>query len=437
MDTPKQPAPQPPVKKYTPPPRSLTGLLANQSANVMYTATSTAAAAGVTAGVRQGVPPPSRKVSLSTLIKQRTTRQLFLIDDLIPAHNVCLFIGEDGIGKTNIMAQLCLDNAFGHELYLQHFKLNVTTGRSLYVATEDSAQRFRSAVQNQIVSMYPNINLDTEVPDGFDFLDASDYLDWDEFVGGMDTEIPDAHYDFIIVDSLSDLFTFVDGEINSNTHARRILSQMQTWCGRKKTTIIVLHHAAKTKIVAKRKENKLFVEKNDSQGAGAITQKPRTVLALTNDSGSTSEDGGEYVNFLHVVKANLMGKDYMKNAVALRFTGKSCLHAYLDKIPIDAYQGQEDSQAKLEALRTVSTSGQQRLVLPNEIGLDDHLLRITRIFSKSEEYNIDDLNMQLEAEYGWSKKRINTELRPYLRDKGLIDFAAGTNLWRNGGTAPF
>src|SRR5690606_8460178 len=97
-------------------------------------------------------------------------------------------------------------------------------------------------------------------------------------------------------------------------------------CNTYQVAIILIHHAAKSKIVEIRKSGTIFIDKNSSQGAGAITQKPRTVLALSNHKESTSPDGKYYDNYLHVVKANLMGKEYMTNALKLQFNGHTLCH---------------------------------------------------------------------------------------------------------------
>jgi len=201
----------------------------------------------------------------------------------------------------------------------------------------------------------------------------------------------------IIVDAVSDLFTLIDGEINSNSHARKILNRFQRLINHYGVTILFIHHAAKTKIVEKQKNGKLFVEKGDSQGAGALTQKPRTILALTHDPGSIKDEGMRYTNYLHVVKANLMSKMYVTHALELEFDA-SCL--------IHHEKGLVDIQLMEDPDKNVTATPVKQNV-PLEHSDAHHKEMVDKIFAGIELFKKADIVSALMKAYGVGKAKID------------------------------
>jgi RecA-family ATPase len=292
--------------------------------------------------------------------------------------------------------------------------LNVEHASALIVATEDSKEKFTSAIMRQAYRMNPNLKpKDVHV----DFTEGSEFDDFLLFKSELEGLLKKKFYDLIIIDALSDLFTLIDGEINSNSHARKILSFFQAVCNQYQTTIIIIHHAAKSKIVAKRKEGKLFVEKGDSQGAGAITQKPRTVLALSSDPKSVSEDGFTYTNYLHVVKANLMGKHYLKNAIVLKFDSRILMHFPQGTVDIELFSPEmpiEPGQSELNPKRKTT---------PQEMSLQEHKDLLKVIFRAGGELLKAELIEGIRVHYNVGKNLIEKAggFLPYLRKVELVE----------------
>lgn len=271
--------------------------------------------------------------TLAQLWTHKDDEQRFLIPELIPDASVTVLIGEDGIGKTQILTQLCLSICLHFNTFLT-LPLHAVHKRCLIVATEDSRQKFTKAIVKQAHNLSPKLD-PSKVH--IEFTEGSNFDDLDGLINEIKARLKIGPIDLIVIDALSDLFTMVDGEINSNTHARKILSKLQNLCNTYSTAIILIHHAAKSKIHEILKSGTIFITKDSSQGAGAITQKPRTVLALSNHKSSTSADGKYYDNYLHVVKANLMGKEYMTNALKLQFNGNTLCHTMTEKINIEEW----------------------------------------------------------------------------------------------------
>jgi len=279
-------------------------------------------------------------VDMYEYIKQEVEPMKFLIDDLIPMGQVSLFIGEDGVGKTMILSELCIDVTMKNtSRFLREFQLNHYSSNSLIIATEDTKDKFHGIIRKQIAKKYPTrdkmLMANYEDVGKYGFIDAGKYDTWEEFCTKTENAFKNRKYDLVIFDAMGDAFTLLNGDINDSSVARVILKQFQQWANTYGMAIIITHHVAKSKIDARSKGKDLnlvplFLEKNDSQGAGSITQKPRVVLALTNDRGSGDEDGTEYQNYIHVVKANVISRKYMKMAVALNFTSKYCTHEYAD-----------------------------------------------------------------------------------------------------------
>jgi len=327
--------------------------------------------------------------SYAELHELKDEEQLFLIPELLPSHAVCGFIGEDGIGKTQLCIQLCLHIAMKRRTFLG-LPLNPVHNRCLMVATEDSRQRFTKAIIKQAYALNPAHNPKDVL---IDFTEGGNF---DE-IATLHAEIIKLlklnSYDLIVVDAFSDLFGLIDGEINNSGHARKLIGILQQICNVYKTTVIFVHHAAKTKIVQKKKDGKIFLEKDDSQGAGAITQKPRTVWGLTHDKKSINSDGTVYTNYLHVVKANLMSKLYVTQAIQLQYDTSVLLHT-------------DTGMVDIEMMDLESQENNPDLSAPNarkphaeEISYDDHLSYVNSAFKDNDHLSRADLVGKLQKIY--------------------------------------
>jgi RecA-family ATPase len=338
--------------------------------------------------------------SFAELWEKKDEEQKFLIPELLPAQTVAVLIGEDGIGKTQITTQLCLQIALGHKSFMG-MDLNAEHKRCLIVATEESRQKFTSAIVKQAINLEKVIKPnDIKIS----FTEGSNFDEWPSLRVEIEKLLTADKHDLIVIDALSDLFTLIDGEINSNSDARKILSSMQSIATKHEVTILLIHHAAKTKLVQKKKEGKMFVEKTDSQGAGAITQKPRTILALTNDPGSISDDGKSYTNYLHVVKANLMSKHYMSNALQCIFDSNSLLHSYVCLTDIEMFENPENQEDQYQKGRENSKKAD-----PLNVEDSEHERRVLLVFAEQEYFDRAQLVEKLRFLYNVGKNKIESK----------------------------
>jgi hypothetical protein len=373
-----------------------------------------------------------RTYTFGELYKGKDQVQRFIIPDLIPQGALTVLIGEDGIGKTQLMTQLCLAIAMGETSFLTLPLETISHKRCLICATEDSKQKFIGAASKQFDSIYqgedPNKCL-------IDFTEGSDFDSFDDLKEELNTKLDENFYDLIVVDALGDLFTLLDGDINSNSDARRLLGHFQHLCNERDTTIIIIHHAAKSKIVAKRKEGKLFVEKNDQQGAGAITQKPRTVLALTRDPKGTTADGQHNKNYFHVVKANLMGKKYERNAIECQFDGATLLHRATGLVDVEMEQPAEEQEQGLAGKPQGMFRQKSR---PDDIDEAAHRVACDAIFSTSVLLSKTELVTRMKQQYGVGQTKIESAggFLNHLITSGLISRQAD-GLYKYNEPAPF
>lgn len=367
-------------------------------------------------------PSPEEKntYSFKELWQNKDVEQRFLLPDLIPANAVAIIIGEDGIGKTQIMTQLTLSIALGHSHFMG-IDLYAPNKRCMIVATEDSREKFTKAIVKQITNLKSNIQPD-EI--NIDFVEGSNFDEFEGFKNEIEKNLRINKYDLIVIDALSDLFTFIDGEINSNSHARKLLSWAQKMVNTYHVTLMLIHHAAKTKIVTKQKEGKLFVEKGDSQGAGAITQKPRTILALSHDPKSLSPDGLRYRNYLHVVKANLMSKKYFNNAIELEFNTQTLLHERNTLVDINAFEMGVQSETVSEMN---NNNGRKPKPMPSDIPMNTHRENISIIFNESDVLNREEIVNKMKLIYGVGSTKIESKdgYLNHLIESGLISSQAG------------
>lgn len=367
------------------------------------------------------LPIPKKKSTYTykELHEKKDEIQKFLIPELIPANAVSVLIGEDGIGKTQILTQLCLCIAFKRDVFLG-MRLQAEKNRCLIVATEEGRQKFTSAIVKQAYALEPHHKPEDVL---VSFTEGSDFDDFITLKDEIEGLLKQFDHDLIIIDALSDLFTLIDGDINSNSHARKLLSFFQHLCNTYNVTIIIIHHAAKTKITEKHKLGKIFVEKNDSQGAGAITQKARTVLALTNDPKTFSDDGSGYTNYLHVVKANLMGKYYESNAIRARFNSVNLLHTFEGLTEVKVKAEGDTSPNEIAGTAQTAEANANRKATPKEISDESHYATLNDIYYSVEVMTRLDLISKMQKHYGVGKTKIESKdgFLPYIIEKGFIE----------------
>lgn len=305
--------------------------------------------------------------SFFDLWNDRNEELALLIPDLMPAVGLLMLLGEDGIGKTQIARQLLLNIGFGIPEFLGQ-PINARYGRGMFVATEDSHQDFIKAAKKQVYGLKQFENVKPGTP--IDFIEGTNFDDYKQLLTEIERLLSLSKYDVIVIDALSDLFVLINGEINSNTVARQILNPLQAIANRHQTLIIILHHASKSAMKSKRERGQILVEKNDCQGASAITQKPRTVLALSNDPA-------ENKNYLHCVKANGLPRKFKETAFKMSFNEESLLHEVIDFAPV--FETGSSSTGKKEALS------------PLQISPEIHSQILTEVFKKKPEFGYTEL----------------------------------------------
>lgn len=377
------------------------------------------------------VPVEKNTYTFAELWKEKDFEQKFLVPELIPKNTVCVLFGEDGIGKTQITTQLCLCIALGFSTFMDQ-PLHADHKRAAVIATEDSRQKFTKAVVKQAQALKPNLEPDKV---HVHFTEGSNFDTLDLLLIELYALLKKDNYDVVIIDALSDLFTMIDGEINSNTHARKILSKLQAVCNTFQTTLIVIHHAAKSKVAPLQADGKIFLTKSDSQGAGAITQKARTVLALSNDPQSIANDGKSYTNYLHCVKANLMSKHFVNTAIKLAFEGESLLHNYEDLVDIEQWNMDNAHQSVKPKEEIEMTSGRKRKPKAFEIAVDDHSEFVDKLFD-TDHKSCDRVEMlyAIISHYTIGENRAGEFLK-HMVDVGLLENIQGT--YFKTGTTPF
>lgn len=357
--------------------------------------------------------------SFADLHKLKDIEQEFLIDDLLPKSSVTVFMGVDGIGKSAILSQLCLQVC----LDVPNFcgcKLKVKNRNCVFVGTEDAKVKFARSVGKQAKAIKPDYKPE-EV--GLHFTEASMFDNWDELTEEIELLLADFTPEVIVVDTLSDMFGLKDSEINSNDAARKILSYFQMIADSTGAAVIIVHHVSKTKIAGKKFAGTLFLEKDDAQGAGAITQKARTVLALTNDKAS-NVNGKTYTNYLHSVKGNMFGKKYEINAIKLEFQTETLLHKFDSVVDIFEVESERKKEAgeDNDAPRERGTSGQKKVAQPSDIEDADHWQKLTDMYKGFTVLGRQDLLKRICTAYaiGMNKAQQTGGYMDYLTSKGWL-----------------
>lgn len=322
------------------------------------------------------------------LWKLKDIKTEWLIHDLLPRNVVSIIIGDDGIGKTQICTQLAIHIALKFKTFLQ-LDLTPIHYRVLVVATEENKEKFISAAAKQINELHPNVN-PAEV--GIVFMEASNLDNLEELKKEMEVQhVKHAGFDLIIMDAMTDLFGFVDGDVNSNSDANFILNALQKMAAKFQSAFLIIHHAGKGKIEELKKAGKMFLLKNSHLGAGRITSKARNVLALTHDPKSASADARYYSNYLHIVKTNYASRFYVKHAIHVPFDSATLLHNYKSLVDIQEYESADgNTDPKSAGIVKMPEA---------EMSYEAHVQKMVEVFGKMDVLTRKDMAKRMKTIY--------------------------------------
>lgn len=376
----------------------------------------------------QAVPRQQRTFAYSELHQEAEAPDSYLLEGFLPAYAVSLFLGEDGIGKTQLMIQLAVSLSFKYE-HFAGLRINEEEGNNtLFIATEDSRRKWGRAARKQATAMQPGFDPKNIA---IDFMEASGFDEFNELKEEIVENLTRKKYRLIVIDAFSDVFTFIDGDINSNKDARRLLSFFQFICDTYQTTCVVIHHAAKTKIVAKRQQNKIFLDKWDTQGAGAISQKPRTVFGLSHDKKSKEADKNTFTNYLHILKTNTGNRNYELNAIELEFNEETLLHKFMGIKEVEAME--EIPPAEMNAPRTGNGA---KKAGPRDFSPNEHHALLMRAFMVRQDMPKADAVAALQKAYGVGRNKIEEAggyLAYLLTERFLVKSATGISYTKPAG----
>ena len=328
--------------------------------------------------------------------------QHYLINDLLPSSGVALLIGEDGIGKTQLGRELCLRIGFNVPNFAGQ-TLNIRYGSGIYLATEDSTELFAKAGSKQVYGMGAQEKITSEFP-SIDFVEGTNYDNYKQLTTELEELLKIKKRDIVVIDAFSDLFTLIDGEVNSSKDARKLISPLQALANKYDTLFLILHHAGKSSVRAKREKGQVLIEKNDCQGASAITQKPRTVLALSNDPV-------EGVNYLHCVKANGLTKKFKETAIKLKLNEETLLHDFIE----------------FKQVYETESSNQKGGLLPSQIDRLTHKELLREVFQKEQSPKYSDLVRNFKSIYSSSFTAIgDNKAKDFITYYKLNDFIKKT-----------
>jgi AAA domain len=218
-----------------------------------------------------------------------------LWDGLLPKDDIALFAALKGRGKTTLLIQLSIAIVRGKDSFLGR-KLDAPNRRVLYVKLEGSGKTRLARLMNRYGEANP----------GLVFVAAS-RLSIEEVVKAIETKQAETPFDMVIIDCLGNIFT---GDQNSNSDAQkfwRFFDALAT-----QTLLLFVHHFGKG--AANNNPHDKYI-----QGATAFVQRPRTVLILSEEAGSTDR-------YLHVPYEDDMSDEFKEDALVLRFDKETKLY---------------------------------------------------------------------------------------------------------------
>lgn len=239
-----------------------------------------------------------RRFTANYLVNTKIDENFWLWDGYIPYRDISGLAGPADVGKSSLLRQLALEVIRRSKDFLGA-KLNVRSGRVIYISTEDGIHATAAALK----TMMKVHDVTKEQRDNLVFI-----FDVEDVEKEINSMLIDPHVDLIIVDCLGDVFS---GNVNEQNSIRQYFKPIKALAERYECAVLFLHHNVKG-------SEKAVPDKNKMVGSQAIAGKMRSVMELRL---------GDMLNerLLSLIKGNYVSADAKSAATSLIFDRESLL----------------------------------------------------------------------------------------------------------------
>lgn len=238
--------------------------------------------------------------TLSELFKEGVSKFEYLVPPIFPKCGTAVLAGKPGIGKSQLMRQLCLEVVLGIKSFLNH-EINPVHRQAIYVSTEDDKESISSSMEKQLQGL-------KEQPiDNLRFI-FGDTMDQDEILLKIDEELSLLGADLVVVDSFGDIFKGSDS--NNNMAMRNTVKAFDKIARKHNCLIVFVHH------INKEGYNKAPGQEQ-IQGGSGLVQKVRLAIIINEGEGN--------IRYFTIVKANYSPKELRENSMELSFSEETLL----------------------------------------------------------------------------------------------------------------
>lgn len=224
----------------------------------------------------------------------------YLMSPIFQQKGTAVLAGKPGIGKSQLVRQLCIEVALGRKIFLGH-ELNSVHQRSIYVATEDNQESSSVMVRKQFEG------LNEEPVENLRFIFA-DTMEQSELLKTLDDELKRLPADLVVVDSFGDVFK--GGDTNNNMAMRNTVKIFDKIAKENNCLILFVHHINKAGYSQAPGQEQI-------QGGAGLVQKVRLAVVLSEGEGD--------IRYFSVVKGNYCPKEFRENSLELLFSEKTFL----------------------------------------------------------------------------------------------------------------
>ena len=233
------------------------------------------------------------------LLELDITNIPMLVEGLIQKTGLVGVTGSSDVGKSCFLRQLALSIVGGHSAFLG-FELHRTTGRVIYVSTEDMMTDLAFLIRKQLSNpgdideCWKNLYFITETESLYNRLDAM-----------MEEIKPDC----VIIDAFTDIFA---GDFNMSTAVRAPLNKFKNLAQKHHSVFIVLNHVGK-----KAERNK--PSKHNSLGSQGFEAKMRMLAEIRLDNSDRDK------RHLCIVKGNYIPNEEKEKSFVLNMNTDTLL----------------------------------------------------------------------------------------------------------------